>query len=292
MKVLITGAGGQVARALLDAVPAGIEAVGLARAECDLTDPGQCRTAVFAHQPDLLINAAAYTQVDRAESESALAFRVNASGPQILAEALADTAARLIQLSTDFVFDGASSRPYAPAAVPHPLSAYGASKLAGEDRVVAALPGRAIVLRTAWVYASSGSNFVRTMLRLMASRDSVSVVADQVGSPTWARSLAEAIWAIACQPVSKGMLHWTDLGVASWYDFAVAIQEEALERGLLQHAVPIEAIASAEYRRQFPATVDRPAFSVLECSETHTLLGKKPNHWRANLRTMLDELSA
>lgn len=292
MKVLLTGTTGQLGSSLLNSVPDGVQVVGLDRSQCDLDDPAQCRSAVMANRPDVLINAAAYTQVDKAESEQEAAFRINAEGARSLAEAIAETGGRMVQISTDFVFDGAQSRPYAPDATTHPLNVYGVSKRAGEQYVLKHLPERAVVLRTAWVYSSHGSNFVRTMLRLMSSRDSVSVVSDQIGSPTWARSLASAVWAAAQNRSVNGILHWTDAGVASWYDFAVAIQEEALVRGLLSRSVPVNAIATDDYVRQFPATVSRPAFSVLDLRSTLSQLGIAPVHWRQNLRMMLDELAA
>ena len=292
MKVLVTGSSGQLGRALLESIPDAVRARGIDRAECDLSNADQCRALVAAERPDVVINAAAYTQVDKAEGERERAFRINAEGPAALAEALARSGGRLIQISTDFVFDGALSSPYSPDAVCKPLNVYGASKLAGERAVLERLGQSAVVLRTAWVYSGNGSNFVKTMLRLMASRDSVAVVSDQVGSPTWARSLAGAVWAAALRPTVSGILHWTDAGVASWYDFAVAIQEEALARGLLGKAVPVLPISAEEYARQFPASVPRPSYSVLDLRATQSMLSLAPLHWRSQLRTMLDELKS
>ena len=289
MKILVTGATGQLGRALLEGAPAGIEAIGLNRTQCDLSNPEQCRAVVREYRPDVLINTAAYTQVDKAESDPETAFRINAEGPGILASAIGNLGGRLVQISTDFVFDGRQGFPYATDAPTLPLNVYGASKRAGEEAVLEKLGPRAVVLRTAWVHSSQGSNFVRTMLRLMASRESVSVVSDQVGSPTWARGLANAVWATALHPSVSGILHFTDSGVASWYDFAHAIQEEGLARGLLQKAVPVLPITAEDYARQFPATVARPAYSVLDQRTTRDLLGLIPVHWRTHLRAMLDE---
>ena len=290
MKVLVTGATGQLGRALLEAVPGAVEAFGLDRSRCDLENPRQCREVVLDQRPDVLINAAAYTQVDKAESEREAAYRINAEGPRVLADAMAETGGRLIQISTDFVFNGRQSVPYAPGAECDPLNVYGASKRAGEEFVLERLQGRAVVLRTAWVYSSGGSNFVRTMLRLMASRDSVSVVSDQVGSPTWARSLANAVWAAVLRPAARGILHWTDSGVISWHEFAVAIQEEGLARRLLSKAVPVLPVTAQEYARKMPASVPRPAFSALDLRSTCSTLGMTPIPWRTQLRAMLDEL--
>jgi dTDP-4-dehydrorhamnose reductase len=189
-----------------------------------------------------------------------------------------------LHLSTDFVFDGASNRAYLPEDATNPLSVYGASKLGGEHRALAG--GAGIVVRTAWVYAAGGRNFVLTMLRLMREREQVRVVCDQIGTPTWAGGLAGALWALIDAAAPAGIYHWTDLGVASWYDFAVAIQDEAWERGLLPRRVPIVPIASAEY----PTPARRPAFSVLDSVSTRALAATPALHWRHNLRTMLDEL--
>ena len=167
----------------------------------------------------------------------------------------------------------------------NPLSVYGASKLGGERHVLEG-PGAGIVLRTAWVYAAAGRNFVLTMLRLMREKEQVSVVCDQIGTPTWAGSIAAAIWGLIEVNAPGGVYHWTDLGVASWYDFAVAIQDEALARGLLSRAVPIMPIPSTAY----PTRAQRPAFSVLDTSATRALIPVPARHWRHNLRIMLDEL--
>ena len=229
MQVLVTGANGQLGHELARTVPPGVDARFLDRAALDLAGP-DVEERVLALAPRIILNAAAYTAVDRAESESDLAFRVNGAGTGALARAAARLDARLVHVSTDFIFDGVSASPCLPGQAPAPVGAYGASKLEGERQVRAALPS-AIILRTAWVYSAHGANFVKTMLRLMGSRDRLGVVADQIGTPTWAKGLAQAVWELGLGTQSGLTLHWTDLGVASWYDFAVAIQEEALERG-------------------------------------------------------------
>jgi dTDP-4-dehydrorhamnose reductase len=291
LRVLITGSNGQLGRALLESPPDGVHATGVDRKRCDLANPGQIREVVSENRPDLLINAAAYTRVDAAESERNAAYQANAEGPRVLAEAVAEIHGRLIQISTDFVFNGDQRCAYLPDAPTHPLNVYGASKRAGEEYVLGRLQGAAVVIRTAWVYSTYGSNFVLTMLRLMATRDLVSVVSDQIGTPTWAPSLATAVWAAAMKPEISGILQWTDAGVASWYDFAVAIQEEALARRLLTRCIPIKPISAAEYARHSPSTVARPPFSVLDLHSTKEMLGIEPLHWRTNLRAMLDELA-
>jgi dTDP-4-dehydrorhamnose reductase len=223
--------------------------------------------------------------VDLAEDQPAQAMAVNDTAVGVLAAAAGTAGCRLLHLSTDFVFDGKSNRAYLPADQTNPLSVYGVSKLGGERRVLAE-GGSGIVLRTAWVYAAAGRNFVLTMLRLMREKEQLSVVCDQIGTPTWAAGIAAAIWGLIEAGVPGGVYHWTDLGVASWYDFAVAIQDEALARGLLARAVPIAPILSSAY----PTRAQRPAFSVLDTSSTRAMINVPARHWRHNLRTMLDDI--
>jgi dTDP-4-dehydrorhamnose reductase len=284
MKVLITGAAGQVGRAVAAAAPAGWDVVGLTRSDLDIGDDAAVKAALAAHAPDLVINAAAYTAVDKAESESDLAWRINRDGARSLAAVAAAAGARLVHLSTDFVFDGAGSRPWRPGDPTGPLSVYGQSKLAGEAAVTTAAP-EALIVRTAWVYGPAGRNFLATMLNLMASRPEISVVADQFGTPTSTPSLADALWGLVGKEVS-GIWHYTDAGAASWFDFAVAIGEEAAEAGLLDSVPPVRPIATADY----PTPARRPAFSVLDKSETFALLGPAP-HWRVALRAVLARMT-
>jgi dTDP-4-dehydrorhamnose reductase len=287
MKILLTGAGGQVGRAFgaLCAQPDAI--VALNHAQLDITDPAQVRRAVEAHAPQWLVNAAAYTAVDAAESAREAAHNLNATAVGHLASAARDVGARLIHISTDFVFDGAASQPYGPDAATAPLGVYGATKLAGEHAARAGDP-TSIIVRTSWLYAAYGQNFVRTMLRLMASKPEIRVVCDQIGSPTWATSLARVLWRMIEINAPAGIYHWSDAGVASWYDFAVAIQEEALQRVLLTRAIPVLPVPSSEY----PSPTRRPHYSVLDTARTHALTGIPAMHWRTQLRSMLEELAA
>jgi dTDP-4-dehydrorhamnose reductase len=285
VKALLTGAGGQLGTTLRRLAPAGVEVVALDRSALDVGDPDQVARTMVLHSPDVIINAAGYTAVDRAETERDAAFRVNANGPRWLAEAASGLGARLIHVSTDFVFGGDRPVPYGTADVATPASTYGQSKLAGEEAVLTTLGHSATIVRTSWLYAGQGRNFVGTMLHLLATRDSIDVVFDQVGTPTWANSLAGALWSIATRTDIHGIQHWSDEGVASWYDFAVAIQEEALLRGSLERRVPIRAIRSGD----FPTPARRPQYSVLDKGATADLLGYRPAHWRENLRRMLDE---
>jgi dTDP-4-dehydrorhamnose reductase len=266
--------------------PPDTSVVALGHAAMDIADADAVARGVSQHQPDVLINAAAYTAVDKAESNPELAYKVNAEGAGVLAEAARRCGARFMHISTDFVFDGSQSHPYAPGDVTHPLGVYAASKLKGEQRVREILGEQALILRTAWVYAATGGNFVRTILRLAGEHDKLTVVADQVGSPTWARSIADALWEAVRRPRFTGIHHWTDAGVASWYDFAVAVVEEALALGLLKEAVEVQSIPTSAY----PTPARRPAYSVLDRSTAEQALGLRAAHWRANLRKMLLEL--
>lgn len=283
MKALITGAGGQLGSALVASAPPGVSVIACTRGELDMNDAEAIRSTVLAEEPGVIVNAAAWTAVDAAETNEAQAHRINAEAVSVLADSARQVGARLIHVSTDFVFDGTSSTPYRPDSVPRPLGAYGRSKLAGER----AISFDALIVRTAWVYAANGRNFVHTMLRLMAEKDRIDVVADQIGSPTNATSLAEAIWALDAAG-ARGIYHYTDAGVASWYDFAVAIQEEALALRMLQRSVQIVPIATSAY----PTPAARPACAVLDKSDTWALLGQPAPHWRVNLRKMLKELQS
>jgi dTDP-4-dehydrorhamnose reductase len=287
VRLLLLGAGGQVGRAVVKAAPAGHDVTAKSRSELDIADARAVDSVCAETQADWIVNAAGYTAVDLAEDHPEEATAVNETAVATLARAAARAGSRLLHLSTDFVFDGRSGRAYLPSDRTHPLSVYGVSKLGGEVEVLRS-GGAGIVLRTAWVYAAAGRNFVLTMLRLMREREQVKVVADQIGTPTWAGGLAPAIWGLMEAQAPAGIYHWTDLGVASWYDFAVAIQEEALARGLLARAVAILPIATAEY----PTRAKRPAFSVLDGASSRARIAAPAVHWRHNLRKMLDELPA
>jgi dTDP-4-dehydrorhamnose reductase len=287
MRVLIAGAGGQVGRALVKSAPPSVELHAFTHAELDVADPSAVRVRVGEIVPDAIINVAAYTAVDRAESDQETARRINVDGARLLARAAEATGARLLHVSTDFVFDGESSRPYAPSDSANPLSVYGRTKRDGEVAVLETLGAKAVVLRTSWVYAAAGSNFMLTMMRLMSERGAVRVVADQVGSPTAARSVADVLWRVTERQDIGGILHWSDAGVASWYDFAVAIHEEAAARGLLGPDVKVTPIATEDY----PTAARRPGFSVLDNRQTVAALGVAPSHWRVELRAVLGELA-
>lgn len=286
MKVLILGAGGQVGRALVAAAPAKATVIAVERAGCDITDVKAASALITGSGAGLVFNAAAYTAVDRAEAEPEQARRLNAAAPAQLAAAAAAAGAGFVHISTDYVFDGTGGVPYLPGASTNPLNVYGRTKREGEVAVLAAAQD-ALIVRTAWVYAARGSNFLNTMLRLMRDRDRLSVVADQVGTPTHAASLAAASWSLAMAK-ARGIHHFTDAGVASWYDFAVAIGEEACAAGLLAAVPAIDPVRTVD----FPGAARRPAYSVLDKSATWAALGAPPPHWRVNLRTSLGALLA
>nr|WP_293620922.1 dTDP-4-dehydrorhamnose reductase [Salinisphaera sp.] len=282
-RVLVTGADGQLGRALCrSGEERGVNIVALARADLDICDRSSVHEIVRHCAPTHIINAAAYTAVDAAESDADAAYAVNSEGPAHLAEAARDIGCRLFHVSTDFVFDGGQGKPYTPDGVPNPLNVYGASKLAGEKAIVERLGDSAFILRTAWVYSLQGRNFLTTMFRLMRERSHLRVVEDQVSTPTSAESLAIVLWRSIEKGLS-GMNHWTDGGVASWYDFAVAIAEEGNARGLLTTIPEIAPVPSSE----FPTVATRPAFSTLDKTRTRARLDYAGRHWRAELRAVL-----
>lgn len=286
-RVLLVGAGGQLGYELSRTVPESRQLTALDETELDITDQSNVLEWVNDNRPDWIINAAAYTAVDRAEEQSDLAYRVNRDGALNIAMAAKQSGAGLIHISTDFVFDGTKSSPYLVDDLPRPQSVYGASKQAGDEAVFSTLSGNAVIIRTAWVYSSHGQNFVKTMLRLMSERNELGIVSDQIGTPTWAHGLALTVWQ-AMDARLEGMYHWTDAGVASWYDFAVAIYEEAKVLGLLSNSktCTIKPIGTQDY--PLPAT--RPAYSVMDKSTIWKALDIDGDHWRVALRKMLQEL--
>lgn len=283
--ILLIGSTGQLGRELQQILlPLG--AIALARPQIDLSQPESLRQLIAEIQPQVIINAAAYTAVDKAESEPQLATAINATAPGILAEVAQKLGSFLIHVSTDYVFDGTQSLPYRETDKTNPLGVYGQTKLAGEEAIRQNCENH-LILRTAWVYGSYGNNFVLTMLKLGAEREEIRVVADQIGSPTSARDLAVAIAHIVPQltPLIAGTYHYTNSGVASWYDFAVAIFEEAREIEIplkIQRVIPI---TTAEY----PTPAKRPAYSVLACEKISKILGTTRPHWRVALRQMLKD---
>ncbi|WP_411869757.1 dTDP-4-dehydrorhamnose reductase [Vulcanococcus limneticus] len=303
MKVLLTGAAGQLGWALRQQVPDGVELIATSRNPAgdgsrgllplDLADGDACRAAILEHRPDWVLNGGAYTTVDKAESEPELALAVNGGAPRAFAEALLETGGRLLQVSTDFVFNGRQGSPYRPEQPRDPLGAYGASKAAGEEAVEELLGATAgidgtsqgVILRTSWVIGPVGHNFALTMLRLHRERDQIGVVADQVGCPTSTVTLASACWR-AIERNLAGIHHWSDAGAASWYDVAVAVGELGSELGLLERMAQVNPITTAE----FPTPAQRPSYSLMECSDTRKALELPAAHWRQALRELLEVL--
>lgn len=284
MDVLVFGRTGQVARELARLLP---DARFLGRDEADLTDPAACASRIAALRPGLVINAAAYTAVDRAETDAAAAQTVNADAPGAMARAAARLGAPFLHLSTDYVFDGAAGRPWREDDPVGPLGAYGRTKLDGE-RQVAAAGGSHVVLRTAWVFSAHGTNFVKTMLRLGRERPLVRVVADQRGGPTPAADVARALLTVARAFAAgrgrSGIFHFAGAPAATWADFAEAVFAEAR----LPRRPAVERITTADY----PTPARRPANSVLDCGRILATYGIAQPDWRAGLRAVLDELEA
>ena len=283
MKTLVLGCKGQLGQSLARTVPENTDIIGFDLPELDITDAAAVIDTCRQCSPDVIVNAAAYTAVEQAESEPEIAASINIEGARNIAVASRDVGARFIHISTDFVFDGESTKPYTSDAVTNPLNVYGQTKRDGELAALEETSGAAIIIRTSWLYSKTGTNFVKTMLRLMDERDELSVVADQFGTPTWADSLAEAVWAFAQTSEHSGVFHWSDGGATSWHGFATKVQEEALSLGLLNKAIPIHAISAKDY----PTAARRPLYSVLDCSATHDAINIRPAKWEANLHQML-----
>jgi len=289
MRVAVTGQNGQVASSLAARAPrAGHEIVVLARPAVNLANPASVRAAIAQARPDVIVNAAAYTAVDKAETDEAEAFTVNERGAGAVAAAAAELGVPLLHLSTDYVFDGRGSEPYVETDPTGPLGVYGRSKLAGERAVMAAHGGNSAVLRTAWVYSPYGANFVKTMLRLAESREELGVVADQIGNPTSALAIADGLLALAerlhrdSDPALRGVFHMTAAGEASWAEFAEQIFAGSADLG--GPAATVRRITTAE----FPTPVRRPANSRLNSDKLFAAYGVRLPQWR----TSLDEVMA
>ncbi|MBB3936753.1 dTDP-4-dehydrorhamnose reductase [Aureimonas phyllosphaerae] len=290
MRIVVTGRQGQVVSALLERGPAaGVDIVALGRPDLDLADAASIRAAVSAARPDAIVSAAAYTAVDKAESEPDLAFAVNAEGPAALAAVAAELDVPIVHLSTDYVFSGEKTDPYVESDPTGPVSVYGRSKLEGERRIAQAQPNHAI-LRTAWVYSPFGANFLKTMLRLGETRDAVNVVADQHGTPTSALDIADAVIAVARRlaadpdPNLRGTFHLTGSGEATWADFAETIFAEREAR--TGKRVTVGRIGTADY----PTPARRPANSRLSGEKLGRVYGLVLPDWRVSTKAVLDRL--
>jgi len=283
MKVLITGAGGQLGWELKRSAPTGSLVYALAKDKLDVTNRAQVESCLRELRPQIVINAAAYTAVDLAERNSEQAYAVNAAGAENLAEMAEAARARLVHISTNLVFSGSQSTPYLPSDRAGPLSIYGASKLEGERKVLSITNG--LIVRTSWLYSVNGHNFVKTILGLLEERSTIDVITDQIGTPTWAHGLAEALWEMAPRTCLRGVYHWTDAGVASWYDLAVAVLEYGSALGLVRRPASIRPVRTTDY----PSVARRPTMSVLDKTATWEALRRRPPHWRLALQRMLSE---
>jgi dTDP-4-dehydrorhamnose reductase len=284
MNVLIIGKSGQLASELVAEKPENIELLCLGREEVDITSIESLNKSITEFQPNIIINASAYTAVDKAESEEKAAYAINQYAVQNIAKQAKKHKARLLHVSTDFVFDGEHNKAYQVDDNTNPCSVYGASKLAGEQEISQYYPENSAVIRTSWLYSSFGNNFVKTMIRLMREKSELGVVNDQIGCPTSANSLAKFLWKICVIEDINSIYHWSDYGVASWYDFAVAIQAIAYENKLLLTKIPIKPIPASSY----PTPAARPSFSLLNSNQSHLI--QPSEHWTSKLKHCIKKL--
>ena len=285
-KFLITGAKGQVGYCLTQQLQGKHEILAVDRDELDITDQSAVKNAVENFRPDVIINAAAHTAVDRAETEVELSEAINVKGPQYLAEAAKNVGAAILHISTDYVFDGQREGKYKETDATDPQGIYGKTKLEGEQAVAKA-NDKFIVLRTAWVFGEHGNNFVKTMLRLAKTRNTLGVVADQIGGPTYAGDIAHTLIQIAekiinGETVEYGVYHFTGEPYVSWCDFAKAIFDEAISQNVLEKAPLVNAITTADY----PTPAKRPANSCLDLTKIHQVFGIQPSDWQTALKNI------
>ena len=296
MKILLSGSAGQLGQALISYKPKNIKLIVKNKNDFDITNENQCIKLISHHKPEWVINTSAYTLVDQAEINSKDAFSVNTIGAKNLARTIKKYGGNLLHFSTDFVFSGNESKPYSPYQRTNPINIYGKSKAEGEMAIQELLndTNQGLIIRTSWLLGSVGKNFALTLLKLHKEQKNISVVSDQIGSPTTTSSLARASWKLVKLKSSKtskkipfpNIFHYSDAGVASWYDLAVAIGEISEEIGLIEKAAKVIPISSSSY----PTKALRPNFSVLDCSSTYKLLDLEPKHWRSSLYQLLREL--
>jgi dTDP-4-dehydrorhamnose reductase len=290
-QLLLTGADGQLGKTIQQQwssapISQRYDLHAFTKQQLDITDSDSLANTLNPLAIDVIINAAAYTAVDKAEEHEQGAFDVNKDGPKNLALWAKSAGAKLVHISTDFVFDGANRAPYGEQDTTNPLGVYGASKLAGELTVTEILPNDSIVIRASWLYSQYNNNFVKTMLRLMTEKESLNVVNDQIGSPTSSNSLTSLLFDVVLSEKGSGIYHWSDQGAISWYDFAVAVQEEGLAAGLLDNAIPISPISTDQY----PTPATRPAYSVLDCSRAEVEFTCATAPWREQLQRVIQEM--
>ncbi|HCK02687.1 MAG TPA: dTDP-4-dehydrorhamnose reductase [Serratia grimesii] len=285
MKILLTGSKGQLGSCFQDRLPTGWDVWATDSDMLDITNLDSVKKAVEQYKPDVIVNAAAYTAVDKAESEVDLAVLVNEIGPRNLAEAANIIGARLVHVSTDYVFDGRTSEPYLEIDATNPLGIYGKTKLDGEIAVTKA-QSEAIIIRTAWVFSEYGNNFLKTMLRLSKERDVLNIVSDQRGCPTYAGDIAHAIIALLKKNSDGGIYHFTGSCETSWSDFAISIFSEAGKSGLLTSLPTVKPISTDMY----PVKAQRPQYSVLNCDKIRAL-GIFPSNLQSALSFVIEKIS-
>ncbi|MFY8273996.1 dTDP-4-dehydrorhamnose reductase [Pseudoalteromonas sp. SSDWG2] len=274
--IVVIGKSGQLAQEL-KATGTHREVTFLGREDIDLFDRDKLFGTLSEYKPQIIINASAYTAVDKAESDEAAAFKLNCEAVESLAQYCSLYECRLVHVSTDFVFDGSKNQPYEVDDNTNPLGVYGASKLAGDEAIQEVMQNGYAIIRTSWLYSCFGANFVKTMIKLMNERSDLGIVSDQIGCPTYARGLAEFIWQLVDSKEFNGIYHWSDLGVASWYDFAVEIYRQGKELGIIRNTVTLNAITTNDY----PTPAKRPKYSLLKADS------RSRTQWQDNLHDMM-----
>jgi len=299
MKILLIGSTGQLGREIIKNSPKDINLLTPSRFEFDLTNTNACYEYILHLSPDWIINSGAFTNVDKAEKEQEVAYKINTLGPQILAKALSISGGKLLHISTDYVFNGKQNYPYKTNQKPSPINTYGLSKAKGEEYIKNYLSNnnnQANILRTSWLVGPNGNNFALKIMQLLNNQEEIKVICDQVSSPTTTSSLADAIWKIINKnmeyskknKVFPTINHFSNDGIASWYDLAVTIKEIGLKSGLINKAGEIKPIKSNEYSSK----TLRPNYSVLDTSNTKKIIGLKNSHWRNELLKCFNNLSS
>ena len=298
MKILLTGSNGQLGHAIRNTKPSflgeeKIDLLTMTRKELDLANPEKCKQIINQIKPDWVINAAAYTAVDAAEDNKELAMTINGKAPKAIAEALLTTGGKLIQISTDFVFDGRTGSPIKTNHERNPLNAYGRSKAAAEEYLEERMipHEKCVIIRTSWLMSHVGENFALTIVKLHKELENFSVVSDQVGSPTTTYSLSKACWKLLERNVSgkelPAILHWCDAGAASWYDIAIAIGELGEELGIINKKANVNSISTSDYLTK----ATRPGYSILDCFNSRAILELEPLNWRVSLKEIMENLA-
>ena len=287
-RILVTGANGQLGSTFCSSfqnskLHENYRLFPMDSSAIDFLDEKSILYALKSCMPSIIVNCAAFTAVDAAEEQYDAAKKVNSDAVRVLAEWASANMAKVIHISTDFVFDGAKKRPYLPLDKPNPLNVYGRTKLDGEKYILELLPDTGMVVRTSWLYSEYGTNFLKSMLRLMSENDAIRVVDDQCGCPTSTRTLTYLLFEIIGKDDISGIHHWNDGGNISWYEFAVEIQKQGLDLGLLEKRIPISPIETSEYS----AKAARPLYSVLDCERSNTCYGVQSVNWKKELNRVI-----